>query len=83
MDKHTYALDIIGELLEGFETMANATKRAIENKTKDHTLTEEESYILLSVFTAFIKAQDELISKRIAKELMFIANADHCKDPIS
>ena len=83
MDKHEYTLGVIGKLLEAFETQANEVKKAIIDSTEDRTLTERESGIFLTVFSAFIKAQDEIISKVIAKELMLIANSDHRKDPIS
>lgn len=83
MDKHEYTLEVIGKLLEAFEAQANEVKKAVIDSTKDNTLTERESGIFLAVFSAFIKAQDEIVSKVIAKELMLIANSDHRKDPIS
>lgn len=82
-NEHDYAILVIGYLLDKFETQANAVKRAIMTKADDNTLSAKEATMFLSIFEAFIEAQDETISKVLAKELMHANNVDRSKDPIS
>ena len=82
-NKHDYAILVIGYLLDKFEVQANDVKRAIMTKADDNTLSAKEATMFLSIFEEFIEAQDEVISKVLAKELMVANNVDHSKDPIS
>ena len=70
MNEHIYTIEVIGEMLEHFELQANEVKRAIRDSIEEGTITKRESYIFLSIFTEFVRAQDDIISKILAKELM-------------